>query len=294
MTAWVVGRYASDAPVLANGRMSSVSGGLVRQFSWEAAVNNTKLNVVVSLDKNARHLKYAVTCDWRDFGVPGKVVPQLAFRVPLAYACDTFAFDNAFGLVQRKGTGSDLPGLSFAFAPRGGGKDGLMLSSNTKYGFRCDNNTMALSLIRSSYDPDPVPEIYTHTFCMNIGIVENASPAKLVEATLRQNRAAIAVACGSQAGELPLTGSFIKLVEGDAIISSVKITEDGGSMIIRLYDVSGKDGVATLEFFKPVVSAVFADVHECVLEGNRPEVKKNVISFNLHAYGTITAKIIME
>ncbi|MCL2300360.1 MAG: glycosyl hydrolase-related protein [Firmicutes bacterium] len=253
MSAWRVGRHGSDAPVTA-AKMTGVTGGLVRSFKFEAQVKHSSLEVTVSLDKNARHVKYSVRCDWREFGMDGECIPQLAYRLPLASACEAYSYDNACGVIERGPLDHDVPGQSFACA------DGLMLSSDSKYGFRCFDNAMAVTLIRSSNDPDPAPEIYTHNFTINVGIVDGG----LVEASQQQNRNAIAVACGSQEGELPLAGSFVKLT-GKAVVSSVKMAEDGEGVIARLYSLSNEDEDVALEFLKPIKSMAYADAHENAL-----------------------------
>jgi len=250
MTSWRVGRHRSDAPVTAT-KVSGVSGALVQKFTFEAAVKHSSLKVTVSLDKNARHVKYSVSCDWREFGVRDKCIPQLAFRLPLAGACEAFTYDNACGVIERGPLEHDVPGQSFACS------DGLMLSTDSKYGFRCFENAMAVTLIRSSYDPDPVPEIYTHTFNINVGIADG----DLNAASQLQNRSGIAVACGSQEGELPLTGSLVR-IEGKAVVLSIKMSEDGDGVNVRLYSVSDEDEEVALEFLKPVQAMAYVDAHE--------------------------------
>ncbi len=288
MTAWRVGRHASDEPAAQKPRLHSVRGSLTRRFSFEATVRNSTLKVTVSLGKNDRHLQYAALCDWREFGVEGKTVPQLAFRAPLAYACERFTYDNAFGVIERAARDGDVPGQSFAFAPRA--RDGLLLSSDSKYGFRCAGGAMALTLIRSSYDPDPVPEIYQHTFNLSLGIVKDAAPQALLKTAQLYNRAAVTVACGSQAGELPLTGSFLRLNRGSAIISSIKTAADGGALIVRLYDVGGEDGEVTLSFGKAVQSAACVDAHENAL-AVLPEIRGNAVKIPCRAYGVTAVKV---
>jgi len=295
MTSWRVGRFAKIVPVAENLKMSHVSGSLVRQFSYEAPVPDTssKLNITVSLDKNAHYLKYSVTCDWREFGIPGVKIPALGFNLPLNYECKQFTYDNAFGVVSRDAVNNDVPAHSFAFAPMSTGRnDGLMLSSDSKYGFRGFNNELNVNLIRSSYDPDPIPEIYTHSFTLNVGIVPDASPSALLNATLEQNRAAIAVACAPQQGELPLSGSMLTVIEGDIVISSVKIAESGDAVIVRGYDVTGKNGEATLLFQKAVRSAAYVDAHENELAQIVPTIGENTVKVNFCAYGVVAVKLL--
>jgi len=290
MTSWRVGRYASDEPI-ERVKLSTVRGSLLRRFEFEAPVKDSHLKVTVSLGKNARHLQYAVICDWREFGARDKCIPQLAFRVPLAYNCDNFVYDNAFGIIERGVLpDQDLPALSFAFAPQGDG-GGLMLSSDSKYGFRCGENAMALTLIRGSYDPDPAPEIYTHAFTINVGIAEDCAPQALAEAAMLQTRPAFAVACGSQAGELPLAGCFLRVIEGEAVISCVKMAEEGDGMIVRLYDVTGAREDVALEFLRAARAAAYVDAHENELASGRLEVCGGVVKLRCRAKGVTAVKV---
>jgi len=278
MTSWRVGRYRSDEAAGGIQNLRIERGNLTSRLCFGASVKNSRLDVCVTLGKNARYLTYGVSCDWREFGVPDERVPQLAFRVPLAYGCEKFIQDNAFGLIERSPRDGDVPAQSFSFAPLG--ESGLMLSCDSKYGFRCAGNAMSVSLIRGSYDPDPTPEIYTHRFHINVGIVENARQ-RLAETALRLNQPAIAVAVGSQAGELPLCGSFARIAEGKAVVSSVKTAEDGGGLIVRLYDVSGKSGDVTLGFFRPIKSMRYVDAHENELgrvDGDKIHCKANSVT----------------
>ena len=291
MTSWRVGRHRNSAPVPAV-NMARISGKLARQFKFKAAVQQSTLEVTVSLDQNARHLSYDVNCDWREFGVKDQVIPQLAFCAPLAQPCETFTCDNAFGVISRGVRNDDLPGQSFAFAPQGQG--GLMLSSDSKYGFRCTGDSLALTLIRSSCDPDPVPEIYTHAFQLNVGIVPNAAAQTLLEAARQQTRTAIAVPCGSQTGNLPLSGSFLRVTQGEAMVSAIKMPEDGSNaVIIRLYDASGKGGQVALELFQPAKAAAYLDAHENELAGNTPQVRGSTVLVDCRANGVAAVKIWM-
>ena len=303
MTSWRIGRYASDTPVAEGLKITEVSGSLVRRFTYEVPVGESLLKVTVSLDKNARHLRYAVLCDWRQFGenascgkrtigAAGKHIPLLVFRIPLAYDCKMFTYDNAMGIVSRPALNHDVPALTFAFAPQGDGGTGIMVSSDSKYGFRCTDNSVSLSLIRSSYNPDPAPEIYTHAININVGIADGAVPGALVDAACRQIRTSVSVACAPGEGSFPLRDSFIKIINGDAVISSVKISEDGSAAILRCYDVSGSDAKILIRWFRKIKSALYVDTHENILQGSIPTVNDNDVAFDIRAYGVATVKLV--
>ena len=290
MSSWRVGRHASDAPAMKNPQITRVSGSVTRRLSFEGDVRGSKLKAEVSLGKRARHLQFAVTCDWREFGTKETCIPQLAFHLPLAWPCEKYTQDNAFGLIERGPREGDVPCQSFSFARREA--DGLMLSSDSKYGFRCGENSMALTLIRSSYDPDPVPEIYTHAFNVNVGIVKDAAPQALIECARAQNRVAVSVACASQQGPLPLAGGLFRVEGGAAVVSGVKLAEDGSNgLVVRLYDVTGAAGDVTLAFCKAVTAAAYVDAHENALAGEAPSVNGGAVTVKVGAYGVTAVKV---
>ncbi len=43
---------------------------------------------------------------------------------------------------------------------------------------------MSVTLIRSSFDPDPIPEVGIHRFSIGVGVVRNLSVKSLLDASL--------------------------------------------------------------------------------------------------------------
>ena len=294
MTAWCVGRYMNVTPIITDVKLTDVSGSLRRTLSFTAPVKNSKLKVTVALEKNSRILEYSAECDWREFGEPGKMIPQLSFCAPLSFDCNRFVYDTAFGAAERAGMDYDVPGLSFAFAPRGG-HGGLMLLSRDKYGYRCKDNSMSLTLIRSAYEPDGIPECYQHEFAFGIGIIKDTDTKSLLQTSLSFNHPAVTVAAEAHTGSLPLSGSFLRLEESEAVISSVKMQEDGGAgVILRFCEVSGKDGSAVFVFQEEPQSAVYVDAHERELDGGAPVIAGKTLTARMSAYAVTAVKIVFK
>ncbi len=59
----------------------------------------------------------------------------------------------------------EIPALKWADLSGASGKEtyGVTLVNDSKYGHFCKDDTLGLTLIRSSYDPDPLPEVKDHT-----------------------------------------------------------------------------------------------------------------------------------
>jgi len=162
MSAWWIGGYG-DITVLSQGVRvleSKVGPDLLRQqVTWEKRFGNRScLTVTLSLDCDEPLVRIETKVRWQEIGIPDVCHPQLQFLLPMA-AADTeagFVYDVPMGTVTRKPADMDLPAQSFGCVA---GRDGLMLLAEAKHGFRGCGEGLSLTLIRSSVEPDPWPEI---------------------------------------------------------------------------------------------------------------------------------------
>ena len=291
MTSWTVGRLMNTRDVTENVKLKKITGRLRKTLSFTAPVEGSSIEVRVSLDDCGRALRYDVVCDWREIGMNGGAIPQLNFIVPLSYECGSYLYDAAFGVVRRDARDFDVPALSFAYA--GDGTGGLMLIADGKHGFRCHDDSIALTLIRSSYDPDPTPECYRHEFSFGIEIVngEGAVNKKLLESSAGFRHRAMSVAAEPGGGPLPPAGCFMKIISGEAVVSSVKAAEDSDAIIVRGYETSGADNDVTFEFFKEVKSAAYTDAHEVELACAAPTISGRRVTARYRAYSAVAVAV---
>ena len=113
--------------------------------------------------------------DWHEVG-NGNGIPQLNFYLPVTYKAEKFTYDIPLGTIERGDIPHDVPGNSFM---RIGDEDrAAYIVTETKYGFRGHDNAGALTLIRSSYDPDPYPELGQHQINFGVGICSSAEQKK--------------------------------------------------------------------------------------------------------------------
>ena len=287
MTSWRVGRYKSRHAVIENARMIHISRGELRQrISFEADIEASKITVDISLDKNSKVLRYNARCYWREIGTHGKGVPHLAFSIPIS---DTgkFKYDTAFGVSEREPRNSDVPALSYAFVEKETG--GLMLVTDSKYGFRCTRDAMSVSLIRSSYDPDNIPEIYDHDFSIGLGVMQNADHITLLTEAQRFCGSLLSTAAVAGDGKLETSGQLLQ-IQGNAAVSAVKMAEDGSGIIVRLFDLGGEKGNVDLSFIAEPKNAFFVDAHETILPGT-VSVIHNQVTAEIGAHSVAAIKI---
>ncbi|MHB1630166.1 MAG: alpha-mannosidase, partial [Bacilli bacterium] len=276
MTAWTVGRYMDVKDLTESVRIHKVHGGDIRHaIALEMTFgqsNQSRLRAVISLDRESPFLRYDVECHWREVGEPGAGIPQLSYHLPVAYDCRRYAYDVPFGVIERTGMDLDVPGNSFAAALRDGGSGkSVMLTTDAKYGFRGVDDSLSVSLIRSSYDPDPYPEFGVHRFSFQIGPVETETgkgKQTLLQGSEQMNHPLSVVA--GRDGQRPMSPelSFLRIEKGTAALSALKMAEDSGrAWIVRLYETDGVDGEVILRFFRKVSRVTAVDLNERELTG---------------------------
>ncbi len=264
MTAWRVGRLM-NIKHFDSVRIRPVGFGgtqLRKGIAIEAKWSRSTLRAVLMIDELRPGIWVDVTCDWHEIGNVQDGMPELRFTMPIAQKAAGYKYDVPAGVLQREEADMDLPGNSFiAVVPEEEGTS-LMLSSDSKYGYRGFHDEISVNLIRASYDPDPYPEYGIHKIKLYLGLADASDNGALVENAFCLWHELNALPGRSHKGTMPLSQSFMQC-SGDAVIQGVKLAEDGsGDLIVRLYNVSGKNSECTLSFAWELRGASFANIHE--------------------------------
>jgi len=269
-SSWVVNRYNNDAAAPTVKFMERTGTGPVRQqVRVEAAMRNSKIVYFYTLDNDSKTVAVECEIDWLEVGNNENGSIQLQYAFDAAYTPTAFTCDIPFGEIDRQSLDMDIPAQSYVMAKSGEGSAAAIFS-NSKYGFRGVQNKVSITLIRSSYQPDPYPELGKHNITFHLGLAE--------EATLTQSKKLLHPCANysvrQQKGTLPLESSFIS-VDG-AQVSAIKLAEDGsGDLIVRIYDDSHKDAKVSIKPYKKVAAAKLCDSLE------RPLADINQESFTL-------------
>jgi alpha-mannosidase len=296
MTAWTVGRYMNIRNLTEDVRISNIgykSNALRKSIYYTMNFESSSLKVTVSLDYSSTKLDYNIECDWHEIGKPGESIPQLSFYMPVNYSCISYKYDIPFGTIERKAMAIDVPGNSFIVGTREERrKKSLMLLSDSKYGFRCQDNSMSITLIRSSFDPDPYPELGIHKFNFSVALVDNTSNKGLIQYAYAYRHPINVVSANAHGGDLPAVNSFVKLVSGNVAVSSIKMAEENGGnkkIIVRLYETEGLKGEAVMQFFKKPAKAYYVDINEKQVRSDlNINVTEDKVSFEALPYSVET------
>lgn len=287
-TAWMVLRYKNDeTPVIVDSIEYVCTGDLRKTVKINGRYKNSKISYDISLDSGSEYLTIKAQVDWLEPGSPETGTPHFRFTINNTFDSDEFLYDIPFGSIKRRSADSDYPGLSYVCSLPDERKNALAIISREKYASRCYNGVMALTLIRSSYDPDPYPELCRHNFTFYIVVPECNSPDHLNELSKKLCHPTFPHSVTAHTGILPAVHS---LMACDAIISGIKPAEDGSEdIIIRLYNVGDRDRIYTVSLSEHIESAYLCSITE--VPGEKLLISSKEISVPIGKYKLATIRV---
>lgn len=281
MSSWTIWTYMSVEEL--DGRaefLEYIRGNIRQSLKFQTTFHCSKLVYTILLDKDSKHLEYKCEVDWKEFGKLNESIPNLHFHAALKDKTEHFVNDIAAGIITRPALNHDVPGLSFIY---GGG---IQLITDCKYGYRGWDNSLSISLIRSAFDPDEHPETGKHYFRFAIKLAEESPKELLSNSQKFCIRPDIVSAYKKTGKNLPLAKSFINL-KGEAELSSVKLSENGNGLIVRLYSLATEIAEAELELPKNIITAYEVDGFEEASDfGSALSFSDNILKIKMRPLST--------
>jgi alpha-mannosidase len=194
----------------------------------------------VRLWSNSARLDFRTKLEWHDRRW------LLKARFPLAVRSVTASFETAFGIVQRpthRNTQWDaarfeVAGHRFGFLSEPG--YGVALLNDGRYGYHAHGNELGLSLLRSPVYPDPLADegeqIFTYSLYpfagdwLEAGVLAEADDLNRPLLVRRVRATEEATARPVALEGLPVS------------LGSLKVLEDGGGALLRIYEPRGARG----------------------------------------------------
>ncbi|MFA5263273.1 MAG: glycosyl hydrolase-related protein [Opitutaceae bacterium] len=91
---------------------------------------------------------------------------------------------------------------------------------------------------------------------------------------------------------LPAAKSFAGVTAGNAIVSTIKKCEDDDSVVVRLYEIEGKNSRGTIDLFKPITAAEKTNLIE--EEGRPLPVAEGKVSIEIGKHSIETVKLALS
>jgi alpha-mannosidase len=236
----------------------AVTGGLRAEVVLQRVIGrSSSMRQVVRLDAGSGRLEFHCQVDWRESNTMLKVL------FPVDVLARNATYQMQFGYTERPthySTSHDLaryevPGHRFADLSEHG--FGVALLTDCKYGYSTYGNQMRISLLRSPTTPDPQADMGTHRFAYAVmphsggwreaGVVAEAAR---FETPLRW------------APGVAQPHSFFSVDDPNLVLDTVKLAEDSGALVLRLYEVHGARGTARVRMGVPFSAAMHCNLLE--------------------------------
>jgi len=225
---------------------------------------------------------------------------MLKIAFPVAVNAYKARFEIPCGYVERQTEGSEVPAQKWADLTGdrmdGKGKAGVTLVNESKYGHNATESEIKLTLLRSSYDPDPLPELGQHDIRFAILPHDgNWRPSDAAKAGYEFNHDIEIVATDVHNGDLPKEKAFISVNPSNILLSGIKKAEDTDEIILRLYETDGKDTEAEIcldsSLIKPNRIAMQTDILERPIPGNTAKIENDTLKVFVPAFSIVTVKV---
>ncbi len=321
MTSWDIGAFDEAIPLLSGWQMvdeasaqDNLDGdslGMVvsRRVSatgpHRAAIRvlrrrgDSRISIETALSAGSPTVEITLHIRWREIGTPETGVPNLRMALPVNIQNARAAYEIPFGHITRDLPGQEVPALRWAdlTGSRTGGQEecGLTLLNDGKHGHSASGDTLRLTLLRSSYDPDPLPEIGSHT--IRLKLCPHAGPLKVWEADRAAsafNQPPAVVTTDIHAGPLPPLKSFAETLTPNIVLAAIKRAEDTGQVLLRLYETEGADTEARIRLTglaRPGAAAVECDLLERPLSRSAARMEGDILYVPVSAFGLASVLI---
>lgn len=301
MTAWEIGKIIKQMDITENTKVEiSNKGPHLASIRIHQKLNESQFTTEIFLKNGIPRIDFRLNINWLERGSPEIGVPMLKVSFPVALKGTSAKFEIPCGYIERPTDGNEVPALKWVDLTGdrndGKGKVGITLLNESKYGHNAYESELKLTLLRSSYDPDPLPELGQHE--IRFAIVPhdgNWTPSDSARAGYEFNHSIEVIGTDVHKGDLPKENGFISINPKNIMLSGIKKAEDTDEIVIRLYETDGIDTQAIIKFdpalMRPNFTAMETDILERPISKNTAKLDGNVLKVFVRAYSIVTVKI---
>jgi alpha-mannosidase len=242
------------------------TAGLIQRYRF----GQSTLTQKVVLTHGSRRIDFVTHVDWQESG------KMLRTSFPVQVRSDTVSCEIQFGYLKRpthRNTMWDYAKdeiCAHHWVDLSEPDYGVALLNDCKYGHRAEKNVLDLNLLRSTSYPDPEADRAEHHFTYALYPHKGDHvQAEVYKQGYDLNVPLQVIPLSAESGEpgmLPLSKEFLYLDHPNVMVETVKKTEDGEDLIIRLYETAGTHAATTLHFGFDVLEVWEADLMEVKLE----------------------------
>ena len=245
----------------------------------------SRMTYKIGLAKGSKEVVISAEVHWLENADTNlKRIPQLRFMVMADESTRSeYTYDIPGGWIRRGVSHQEQPGIRYIAGGR------IMLMTDSKYGYRGDVGQMGVTLIRSSYDPDPYPELGVHRFRLAVGLTDDDCAVARAKRAAAFSSPVTPVSGERHEGSLPAENSFLRVKKGSVELQSLKLSEDGKALILRGVALCQCDLDVEIELGMDVKKAFLTDTLEKNV-GEAVAQEEGCLKFTARPWGMFTIR----
>jgi alpha-mannosidase len=215
-------------------RLEWTEVGILRAtLEIDRKISNSVIKQKIYFYANSRRIDFETYVDWKEHQHLLKV------HFPLNVHTDEATFEIQFGNITRKvhtNTSWDVARFESSghkWVDLSEGHYGVSLLNDCKYGHSIKDGNMAITLIKSGIEPNPMTDYEEHYFTYALyPHAENWRDGGTVQEAYKLNQPAYAIKGGKPGNK----NSLVSIDKKNIIIETIKEAEDGNGIIVRMYE----------------------------------------------------------
>lgn len=263
MSAWKIGDISRVDHLVAGAEVRLVESGPVRgTIEVQRRFLNSRLVQHIRLYRDSRRIDFETEVEWHEKGSATSDAPMLRVCFEPSLGQTEANFQVPFGVLRRPADGQEVVAQMWADLSETDGRGyGVSLLNNCKYGYQAHGNSLGLTLIRASYEPDRNPDegmhTFTYSFYPHLGSWREAAVERRAQ---ELNRPLMAVATSptvqsTASASLRPGVSLLRCQPENVSVSAFKYAEAGDGLILRLVETHGVAVTAEISLAAPVAAA---------------------------------------
>lgn len=250
--------------------------------------NSSTIVQEIVLTAGSKRIDFNTTVDWKETN------KMLRTSFPVNIFSNEVTCDIQYGNIKRpthENTSWDMAKYEICaqkWIDLSQGDYGVALLNDCKYGHKVKGNIMDINLLRSTTNPGIEADQGVHQFTYSLYPHEgDYKTGEVIQAAYELNVPLNIMYLKSDCNITALDSSFIKIDAKNIIIESVKKTEYGEDIIVRLYETYGCGVKAKLNFGFNVAKLQVVNLMEEAIESNSFDKNTNELAFNPYEIHTL-------
>lgn len=209
--------------------------------------HNSLITQTIYLYRDSPRIDFVTDVDWQEDST------LLKAEFPTDLNSDYATYDIQFGNVRRPthtNTSWDVAKYEVCahqWADLSEGGYGIGLLNDCKYGYSIRNGIISLTLLKAGMAPDRLIDRGKHHFTYSLlPHTGNCYEGGAIQEAFRLNRRPFVAAADAHDGILPENGALISCPQENIIMETLKLSEDGTALILRMYETCNTRTIASV------------------------------------------------